>query len=222
MGLGNNGASRIYLSISDGKIAQRCDENEQGAIKCSNKEGTSTWYEKRYGNVSGYIKDVTKRLPDNPKFGPQLQILIEDEGELFQLQMPWSSRYSNGFFKCMPNIDVSRKIEFNPWMKVVDNAKKTALYLKHYGDQDSIPWAWTKDDPKDLPPMVKIKVKGVETWDDSDQQEYFENYLNNVFKPRLQKVERVVPPNNFATAASKASVPSGPIVGEVEDDDLPF
>lgn len=221
MGLGNNGASRTYLSISDGKIAKRCNENEVGAIKCTNKDGTNTWYELRYANVSGYIKDVVKKVSENTKFGPQLQIVIEDDGETFQLQMPWSGSYSNGFFLCMPNIDLSKKVRFSPWMKVIDNSKKTALYLSHEGEADNIAWAWTRDEPKDLPPMQRIKVKGVETWDDTARQEYFERYIRDVFKPRL---DDAVKKHKVSTPVAETAKPQAtPIqVPTNEDDDLPF
>lgn len=213
MALNEGGSNRTYLSISDGRIAKKCEANEAGAIACSNKDNTRHWYEKRFGSVSGFIKDVFKRLPDNPQFGAQLCIVIEDEGETYQLQMPWSSRYSSGFFMCMPNINTSRKIVFNPWQKEVEGQKKTMLYLKHEGEQDNIEWAWTKDDPKDLPQMVQMTVKGQKVWDDTARQEYFEKYLDNIFKPKL---------NASIGINEKKATRAAEVAANDDDSDLPF
>jgi hypothetical protein len=43
-----------------------------------------------------------------------------------------------------------------------------------------------------MPQLKKIKVKGVETWDDTDRMEYLENYVKTSIltkvKPNLQDV----------------------------------
>ena len=118
-------------------------------------------------------------------FGSRLVIEIQDGPDYFNLEMPWSSRYSSGFFLTMPNIDVSKQIEFVPWMKEIDGKKKTMLYLRHEGEQDNIQWHWTKENPQGLPEMKKIRVKGTDVWDDTDRQDFFEAYLNDTFIKKL-------------------------------------
>ena len=86
----------------------------------------------------------------------------------------------------MPNIDVTKHIEFAPWMKEIDGKKKTMLYLKHEGEKDNIAWYWTKENPQGLPDMKKIRVKGTDVWDDSERQDYFENYMNETFSKKLE------------------------------------
>lgn len=204
MGLNQGGSNRIYLSISDGKIAKRVDEHQAGAVKCTSKDGSRTWYEQRFANLSGRIVDVFKRDSDKG-YGSQLCVVLEDDGEMFQVQMPWSSRYSSGFFLCMPNIDVSKQIVLAPWMKEIESQKKTMLYLRYVGSNDSIPWHWTKDNPGGLPDMKKIKVKGQDVWDDTERQEFFEKYLNEKFLPYVK------------SQAAVSAVPN-----EDAGDDLPF
>ena len=48
--------------------------------------------------------------------------------------------------------------------------------LKHF---------WTRDNPKDLPDLKKIKVKGKDTWDDSDRLDYLLDYVNQNILPKL-------------------------------------
>lgn len=195
MGLETNTSSRVFLSISDGKIAQRFNEEVPDSVPCTNKDGSKTWFEKRFSAVSGFIQDIQKRETD---WGARLSILIEDKGELFQLEMPWSSRYSSGFFLCMPNIDFRKKVTFSPWMKIVDGEKKTNLYINQEidGKLESVKWYWTKDDPKGLPPMVQLTVKGEKVWDDTERQVFFENYIEKNVRPVLMTIKSGDLPRN--------------------------
>lgn len=218
MGLEQGGSRKTFLSVNDGKITRRVEEGTPNAVKKTKKDGTH-YHELQYPAVSGYIVGVNKR---ETQWGTNLAIDISDNGELFSLEMPWSSRYSSGFFCCMPNIDVSRKIRFSPYMKVVSNngkdVKKTMLYLAYSDIKDEkgnfkqIEWAYTKDNPNGLPEMKQIRVKGADVWDDTERQEFFERVLNNDFIPRLSAVMQ-------GTASSNSVVSQQ----QVEDEsDLPF
>ena len=77
----------------------------------------------------------------------------------------------------MPNIKFSDEVTLAPWMKIVDNKKKTSLFITNKGESKSALWAWTKDKPGECPPMVQLKVKGVMVWDDSARQEFFEKWI---------------------------------------------
>ena len=187
MGLNSGGSSnRTYLSISDGKIAKRVPEGTSGAIKCNSKDGTKVWYEQRFSSLSGYITDVFKRVSEQG-YGDQLCIVLKDGEEEYQIQMPWSSRYSSGFFLSMPNIDAGKEITLSPWAKEIDGKKKTMLYLRH--GQEDIKWFWTRETPGDMPEMKQIKVKGQVVWDDSERQEFFEKYLEEKFKPSISAAD---------------------------------
>jgi hypothetical protein len=226
MGLENGGGSqKTYLSISDGKIAQRVQEGAEGAIKKTNKEGTKVYFEKHYPAVSGFIRGVQKRATD---FGERLQIDIEDSGTLYALEMPWSSRYSSGFFSCIPNIDVNKKIRFSPYMKVlVENGKdikKTMLYLSYAdekgadGKSVNIPWAFTKEQPNGLPEMKKVLFKGKEEWDDTERQAFFEKIMNEMLVPKILAAKAGV-----TISTQKPQPINNPETADLpEADDLPF
>lgn len=228
MGLNQGGGSKTYLKISAGKIAKRCAQTDPGAIACSNKDGTNKWFEQRFTSVSGMLKDVYQRTTE---WGTDLCIDIVDAGETFQLQMPLDSRYSFGFFKCMPNIDVTKKITFTPWMKEVvaeggKTVKKTALYLS-YGPakEDQIEWYWTKDMPNGLPPMEQIKnKKGQLEWSSWEQLNYLLDHLQHTFLPKLKEVAPLSDPQGRSAAADFA-LPEEEEHGHQsssDDDSLPF
>jgi hypothetical protein len=183
MGFNTSGGSKTYLKISDGKISVRVPENTENAVKCTNKDQTKTWFESRYPSFTGKITNILKR---DTEYGAYLAIEIEDLGNMYELQMPWSSGYSSGFFLAMPNIKLTDEVTFTPWMKVIDDKKKTSLFITNKGEQKSVKWAWTKDEPGDLPQMKQVKVKGQLVWDDSERQEYFENFIAKNITPILQ------------------------------------
>jgi hypothetical protein len=182
MGFNSGGGQKTYLKISDGKISVKVNEGTENAVKCTNKDGSKTWWERRYPSFTGKITGIRKRVTD---WGADLCIDIDDVGEEYELQMPWSSGYSSGFFLAMPNIKFDNEVTFSPWMKVVDDKKKTSLFIHNFGEKDSVKWAWTKDAPGDLPPMVQLKVKGKDVWDDTERQEYFEKYIAEKINPKL-------------------------------------
>jgi hypothetical protein len=192
MGFNSGGGAKTYLKISDGKISVKVSEGAENAVKCTNKEGTKTWYERRYPSFTGKIVGVRKRETD---WGFDLCIDISDAGESYELQMPWSSGYSSGFFLAMPNIEFSDEVTFSPWMKIVEDKKKTSLFIHNKGEKESAKWFWTKDNPGDLPPMKKIIVKGKEVWDDTERQKYFEDYIEKRITPLFStKQNEDIPP----------------------------
>jgi hypothetical protein len=83
----------------------------------------------------------------------------------------------------LPNIDLSKEIRFMPWaMKDKNDPTKTITGITMYQDGEKLAPYYTKEDPKGLPQMVKIKVKGKEQWDDSDMMSYLEEMALNLFE----------------------------------------
>jgi len=213
MGFNSGGGQKTYLKISDGKISVRVNEGSENAVKCTNKDGSKTWYERRYPSFTGKVIGIRKRLTD---WGADLCIDIEDAGESYELQMPWSSGYSSGFFLSMPNINFKNEITFSPWMKIIEEKKKTSLFIHNFGEKESAKWAWTKDNPGDLPPMVQVKVKGQLVWDDTERQEYFEKYIAEKINPILG----VKPEINVSDPTEDNDIPWG--TSPPEHNDLPY
>lgn len=217
MGLNEGGGRKTYLKISDGRIAVRCQETDQGAIRCQNKEGTKVWWEKRYPSVTGKIKAAYIKTND---YGSDLCITLDDGKETFELFMKHDSKYAKGFFRCMPSIDLTKQITFSPWMKkAVENGKeikKTMLYLSYGpGDDQQIPWYWTKENPLGLPQMKQVTVKGQQVWDDTDQMNYFNEHLNGVFAQRIKEAGQ-------SPLMNAGSLPADAYTEEEETGDIPF
>jgi hypothetical protein len=189
MGFNTGGGAKTYLKISDGKISVRVNEGTSNAIKCSNKDGSKTWWERRYSSFTGKIIGVSKHVSSNPNYSDSLCLEIDDKGEQYELQMPWSSGYATGFFLAMPNIHFEKELTICPWMKIVDDKKKTSLYFNLEGQKESVKWAWTKDIPGECPQMEQKMFKGKMVWDDSERQKFFEDYLEKNIKPKFLHVQ---------------------------------
>jgi hypothetical protein len=91
-------------------------------------------------------------------------------------------------------------------MKIEDDKKKTTVFVKQ--DGKTLKHYWNKDNPRDLPQLAKIKVKGKITYDDSDLMEYLEKYVNEQIIPKLRK------------PVAKANVDT--FVEQQYDDEVPF
>jgi hypothetical protein len=174
-----------------------------------NKNG-KTVHEEYCKGWKGRITAVTVR--DHPEFGKFWNItLTDDQGDAI-LQMNYSSGYSAAFLKMLPNIDLSSDVIFTPSLKKEGDKNKTSLFITQHGVP--VKWFYTKDDPKGLPPLRKIKVKGKDTWDDSDIMEFLENMVNTEIVPKLGQ--------RSATSSSDAPYVDAEEIEPHGTDDLPF
>jgi len=161
MGL-QNSSNRIYLSVADGKIIQRVKEGTPNAIQRTTKNGKVV-HEIKFGSLSGFLSGVS--IKEN-EFGKDWIFEIEDEGQVYALQMMYNSRYATTFLNALlnPDVNLSLPITITPWSKEVDGKAKTATYLKQ-GEED-IKWYFTKDNPNGMPPLEQVEFKGKLQWDD--------------------------------------------------------
>lgn len=213
MGLEQN-SNKIYLSVADGKIIQRVQEGTEGAISRTTKEGKIV-YELKHSAISGIISGIA--VVEKEFAGKKLKqwnIDIDDVGLTYQLQLQYSSGYSTSFLKALANpiLNFSSPIRIAPWMKVVNDKKKTSIYVQQ--NSEDIPWFFTKDNPNGLPEMKQVVVKGEKVWDDYDMMQFLEAYIKSKIVPQLSK-GRVHTSNN-----APGYVPD--YANAPEPNDLPF
>ena len=187
MALLSKGKAGIYLSIQSGKIAQRIAE-PSSTSKSRTLESGKVIHEELYDTLEGRITGIQFKDGD---YGQQLIISLENEGDVAHLQMPLSSSPASGFLKALPNVQPGALIKFKPKLEEKDGKRKTSLFLSQGGQ--GVKWYWTKDNPGELPRMKKIKVKGKETWDDSDQIDYLKAYVTDTFLPKIGAVKAEQP-----------------------------
>ena len=193
MALGNSN-SAIYLSVSDGKIVRRFKEPTAQSKPRTNKLG-NTVHEETYDYVEGMITGISVRDSDYGKFWC---VNIQDGADAYILQFQYSGGNANSFLKSIPNADLRKPIRIRPAVEIDGDKKRSKLFLVQ--DDKALRWFWTKDNPGQMPNLKKIKIKGVEQWDDSDMMEYLEAYVKEHITPKL----------------------SGDIANAQEDEDVPF
>jgi len=171
--------SAIYLTIADGKFCRRFQSPNADTIERVNKDGKVV-YEEFYKAFEGRITNIQTR---ENEYGKSWMVTLDDNGETYIVQMNYSSGYSASFLKALPNVDFSKNVILAPSMKIEGEKKKTTMFINQ--DGKAIKWAYTRENPNGLPELVKIKVKGKETWDDSEQMEFLENMVKTVVLPQL-------------------------------------
>lgn len=173
------GANTTYLSVADGNLVRQHKQANAQTTERLTKTGKLV-YEERFKDLTAKLDGITTREND---YGKQWQLKFQDGGDYYVISLPYSSRYASSFLKVLPNIDLSQEIRFMPWaMKDKMDATKTITGITLYQNGEKIAPYYTKEDPKGLPQMVKIKVKGKEQWDDSDMMSYLENMALNLFE----------------------------------------
>ena len=178
MALGNSN-SAIYLSVSDGKIVRRFKEPTAQSKPRTNKMG-NTVHEETYDYVEGMITGITVRDSDYGKFWC---VNIQDGADAYILQFQYSGGNANSFLKSIPTADLRKPIRIRPAVEIDGDKKRTKLFLVQ--DDKALRWFWTKDNPGQMPNLKKIKIKGVEQWDDSDMMEFLEAYVAEHITPKL-------------------------------------
>jgi hypothetical protein len=201
-------SNAIFLSITNGQICRKVPAPTKTSKERVNKNG-KTVHEEYCKGWKGRITAITVR--DHPEFGKFWNItLTDDQGDAI-LQMNYSSGYSAAFLKMLPNVDLSSDVVITPNLKKEGDKNKTSLFITQHGVP--VKWYYTKDDPKGLPSLKKIKVKGKDTWDDSDIMEFLENMVNTEIVPKLGQAGR------GTAEVIEVDAEEMPSAG---DDDLPF
>lgn len=222
MGLGHDQhTSKTYLNIVGGKISMKVKEGTAGAESRVNKNGVTVW-ELKFDKLSGRIADINLEDSDH---GKVWVVTIQDGIDYYYLHLPISGRITNGLMHRLPNIDLSQDVILKVFRIFNTTKQKDQDYLVVYqgGEEKSnkIENFYTKETPNGLPQMKQIKVKGVPTWDDTDQIEFITQMVMTQIKPKLKGA----PVAEYKEKSIKeiAQEKNAAIAEQLEDlSDLPF
>lgn len=187
----------VYLTIREGKIAKKVGE---------------TYH--LFDSVEGYVRGISTR---DHKYGTDLCVTLEDD-QMYQLQIKMKGEeatskqtaYFIAFAHCCPSINPHQKVEFIPSLKIVDDKKRSALFLKQNGE--IIKWAYkVGQEGVPAPEELKNKKGEVISTDWSEVEAYRVDRVNEFSKTLAPTV-----PNDIV---SDFGVNSN-VVDEF--DDLPF
>lgn len=181
-------SNAIFYSISNGKIVRQHPIKTPNSIERVNKNG-KTVYEEFYDYLDGVIIDL--QLREHEEYGKFWNVILKDDDRVIQiLQFSYSSGYATAFLKALPNVDVQKKLKIIPNARKEGDKTKTTIFINQ--NNKPIKWFYTRENPNGLPPLKKIKIKGKETWDDTQAMEFLENMVEQKILPQLSK-EILVP-----------------------------
>jgi hypothetical protein len=184
MGLDKSTGRKNFLTISNGRLVLQHQNPIEGVtIERVNKNG-KTVHEEMFTSITAMIANIQSK---DTTFGKVWEVELKDNGETYLLSFNYSSRYTNNFFRTLPNIDLSQPVKIAPWsMADKKDSSKTVIGMSISQGGVRIPYKWDKETPGDLPEMKQIKRKGKTEWDDTDQLEFFEQMLKDEILPQLK------------------------------------
>jgi hypothetical protein len=180
MGLNQSQSKGVFLSITNGKLVRQFPSATDKSVSRVNKMGREV-HEEFYDSLSGWLTDIKTK---ESEYGKSWVLVLKDEEGSYNLEMKYSSGYATSFLKAIPNANLSEVITLSPKLIVDGDKKQSVLFISQNGK--GLKHYWTKDTPRDLPPMVKVKVRGVDTWDDTDRMDYLENYIKDNILPKIK------------------------------------
>ena len=194
-----------------GKVVQKVKADTEGAISRINKNG-DTVYENHYDSFSGNL--VSARIESTEKYGDFVELVMESEGDHFNVQFPVRSGYGRSFMYRLPNLEITEEFEITPY-DFENNEGKRISGLNLYQDGNKILSYWNKENPGKLPELEKVEFQGKTRWDDGKRTNYllkaFNKKMVGMIAPEPEPIPEPIPePKKVA-----------PVLEE-EDDDLPF
>jgi hypothetical protein len=180
MGLNQSQSKGVFLSITNGKLVRQFSAPTDKSVSRVNKMGREV-HEEFYDSLSGWLTDIKTK---ESEYGKSWVLVLKDEQGSYNLEMKYSSGYATSFLKAIPNATLSEVITLSPKLIVDGDKKQSVLFISQNGK--GLKHFWTKDNPRDLPPMVKKKVRGVDIWDDTERMDYLEDYVKNSILPKIK------------------------------------
>ena len=183
MGLKNSSSfKKTYVTIlsADAKFVIRCDGDEEGAVARELTKGINagkTIYEKHYDELEGTITSVqyvSKEMGD--KTVNQIEVAMSDSDSDFVLQIPWSTRVRDHFIKRIVNVDFTKPVS----IKLFKDKEKGTCVMNIRQDGVTVPMSFTKNNPMGIPQPTKKVVKGVDTYDYTEVEEFLYQELQKV------------------------------------------
>lgn len=170
MGLGNNsgGGNSKFVTIVGGKWTLRVPEGTEGAVPRELTKGPnigSEVFERHFDHLCGkLVKGMTKR----GEYGTDLCLDIEDEGVVYNAQIPCDSDYFRTFAKCCEGIEFDKELFLG--LGTPKDGGFPYLYVQQ--EDASLKSRYTKDEPNGMPSWEKKEEMGDVKWDKTAQNNF--------------------------------------------------
>jgi hypothetical protein len=119
----------------------------------------------------GFIKEEIK--------GEEIEMLaltIINGTEGCRLKVKFDSGYGRSIAMKLPNVDLTQNVVIEG--KYNSDTKQGSVFLSQHGSP--VKQKWNRDNPGDLPQLIKTSFKGKDVYDNTDQLTYLRNYLKTL------------------------------------------
>ena len=203
-------------------------------------------YEERHRAVIGFLYGIEKYYnADNRGFENQWHVKIcTDKGTKYLISLPYTGGSTMGLLHRLPSIDLMRPVKLALYHFEEDNKTQLTVEQQVEGKWEKLPKFWTKEDPKDLPPLEKTTLNGQDVWDSTKQMIYLEKLVAHPqMVARFQEVKNMIEGAEYANRntempedftiqdgdipgddqiVTETSTQTDSNIGPDESDDLPF
>ncbi len=201
-----------FISIINGKFTLRVPTGTPGSVTRVNKNNVEV-SEMLFDSFAGYLTGISTR--SHEQYGKQWSFELSTGKETYVFTAPYSDAYSKTLLKVLPNLDLTQPIKLSPSVKEEDGKTKKSLFIEQDGKVIS---HFFKKGENGLPDMELIKVKGNDTWDDTKQMAFLEDYVETTVKPKLKTSTLAVE----APVQSEGHQWEEELSADVAVEDLPF
>lgn len=201
--VGNDDKVANFYNISNGKIVRSYGGTKPEGIETTervNKNG-NTVHEQFFDFIKGKI--IKAGIKSHEEYGDSIELTLSDGIENAVLQFKFDSSYGRSFLYKIPNLDIKEVVNIKPFSFVAKETGKQMLGVTIYNPLEKVPNFYTREEPNGMPELKPIKLKGKDTWDNSDQLEF------------LQKTF-----SEFSANFLDVSEPE--TIEDLENDDMPF
>ncbi len=172
-----------YWQVKKGYFAKKVSEDTVGAVATKKQDGT-VYHELRRDFFTGKLKRVEIKTHD--EYGDFLKLRVIANGKEYSIEMDFDSGYAFGFLSTVPNIALEDAFLMSPSYKEEDGKKRSRMFIQQNGSW--LKQYFTRDTPNGLPELKKIKVKGKETWDNTERLDWFKETLIPKLNKKLEDI----------------------------------
>lgn len=204
------------VKIKGGNVLYMSSKTKEVGYDVETEYDGTTYYHKHLDSIEGVLKN--KKLEDST-FGERLKVFLQqDDNNTYVLEvttlnkdslLPWAAEIA----KFLPNMEIGKviKISTNTEKKDKEGRPYKNFYMECEGQ--GIPWAFALED---VPKPVKktSKLKGTETWDFSERDEFLYKIITDNTKKTSAQVQEENTPEDYKSSKRDKKVEA--------KSDLPF
>lgn len=226
-----NQSNTTFVSVIQGRFAVQANEGDEGAVARVNKNG-DTVYETFPEYVSGKIYGggvVTREASDGKSKFTNVVIKLRDSDSVTVVNLPYSvnsAKLMQQFAKRIPNINTEQEVElvcFPDKEKLKKGYTDPVLLVKQ--NNTVVPFAFTRDNPGDLPqPFQEEDEMGELKWNWKKHNKYLIDLINEFmdqFGGEKDQAPKETPNTTPKKVAAKPK-PAPVFEEDVADEDIPF